>query len=137
MANVDLESKRLEILKDTVPALKKVMLLHDPSMGPGGIEEAKASARGLGLELWVVDTGDTNRIAEAFTEAAAQGVGAVSCMASPFFNFQRKQLIALASQHRLPSIWESTAYVRDGGLLSYDRAFLICIGGLLDMLPKF
>jgi putative ABC transport system substrate-binding protein len=44
-------------------------------------------------------------------------------MASPFFNFHRKQLIALASQQRLPSIWEGTAYVRDGGLLAYGPSF--------------
>lgn len=123
MTNVDLESKRLEILKDTVPSLKKVMLLHDPTNGPSGIEEAKAGAQGLGLEIWIVDTDDNNRIAEAFAHASAQGIGAVSCMASPFFNFHRKQLIALALQHRLPSIWEGTAYVRDGGLLAYGPSF--------------
>jgi len=123
MLNTDLEGKRLEILKDTVPALKKVMLLHDPSMGSSGLDEAKASARGLRLELWIIDTGDTNKIAEAFEAASAQDVGGVATMASPFFNFHRKQLIALAFKHRLPSIWEGGAYVRDGGLLAYGPSF--------------
>lgn len=44
-SGTDLESKRLEILKDAVPALTKVMLLHDPSMGTTGLEEAKRGAR--------------------------------------------------------------------------------------------
>ena len=123
MLNTDLEGKRLEILKDTVPTLKKVMLLHDPSMGSSGLVEAKASARGLGLELWIIDTSDVNKIAEAFAAALAQGVGGVATMASPFFNFHRKQLIALAFEHRLPSIWEGGAYVRDGGLLAYGPSF--------------
>jgi putative ABC transport system substrate-binding protein len=44
-------------------------------------------------------------------------------MASPFFNYNRAQLIELALQHRLPSIWESSIYVRDGGLASYGPSF--------------
>ena len=44
-------------------------------------------------------------------------------MASPFFNFRRKQLIALAFEHRLPSIWEGGQYVHDGGLLAYGPSF--------------
>jgi putative tryptophan/tyrosine transport system substrate-binding protein len=38
-------------------------------------------------------------------------------------NFHRKRLIELAAHHRLPSIWEGAAYVRDGGLLSYGPSF--------------
>jgi putative ABC transport system substrate-binding protein len=44
-------------------------------------------------------------------------------MASPFLNFHRKRLIELAAHHHLPSIWESTVFVRDGGLPSYGPSF--------------
>jgi putative tryptophan/tyrosine transport system substrate-binding protein len=44
-------------------------------------------------------------------------------MASPFLNFHHRRLIDLATRHRLPSIWETAAYVRDGGLLSYGPNF--------------
>jgi putative tryptophan/tyrosine transport system substrate-binding protein len=123
MAGTDLESKRLEILKEAVPTLKKVMLLHDPSMGSTGLVEAKAGAQRLALEAFVVESGDPEKIKNAFAVAATQGVSGVATMASPFFNFHRKQLIELASQHRLPSIWEGGAYVRDGGLLAYGPSF--------------
>ena len=54
MVGTDLESKRLQILKDGVPAITKVMLLYDPTMGSTiGLEEAKSSARGIGLEILV------------------------------------------------------------------------------------
>jgi putative ABC transport system substrate-binding protein len=52
-----------------------------------------------------------------------QKVNGVAGLASPFFNFNRKQLVDLCSQYRLPSIWEATAYIRDGGLLSYGPSF--------------
>src|SRR5260370_42079840 len=44
-------------------------------------------------------------------------------MASAIFNYERKTLIALAAKYRMPSIWENSAYVRDGGLLSYGPRF--------------
>jgi len=123
MAGTDLESKRLEILKDAVPTLKKIMLLHDPTMGSTGLDEAKTGARSLGLEVFVVESGEADQIKDAFATAATQGVSGVATMASPFFNFRRKELIELASRYRLPSIWESGAYVRDGGLLAYGPSF--------------
>ena len=52
MSGTDLESKRLEVLKNAVPGLTKVMILHDPSMGATGLSEVKTGARFLGLELF-------------------------------------------------------------------------------------
>jgi len=123
MAGTDLESKRLEILKEAVPTLKKVLLLHDPSMGALGLAETKAAARGIDLEVFVVDSHDTDKFKAAFIEAAAHGANGVATMASPFFNFNRKRLIQLASEYRWPSIWENGSYVRDGGLIAYGPSF--------------
>ena len=83
-----------------------------------GLEVAKSSARGLGLEILVGEVADVDKLADIFTEAVRQNVNGVAGLASPFFNFNRKQLVDLCSQYRLPSIWEATAYIRDGGLIS-------------------
>jgi putative tryptophan/tyrosine transport system substrate-binding protein len=123
MSGSDLESKRLQILKDAVPALTKVLLLHDPSMGTIGLEEAKRGASTLGLEVVLADLSDDNRFAEAFAGTVSQPVSGVVGMASPFFNFHRKRLVELSLQYQLPSIWEAAAYVRDGGFLSYGPSF--------------
>jgi putative tryptophan/tyrosine transport system substrate-binding protein len=123
MVGSNLESKRLEVLKDAVPALKKVMILHDPSMGSAGLDEVAAATGALGLEQVLVETGDADKFADAFARATLQGVDGVAAMASPFLNFHRKRLIELAGRHRLSSIWESSGYVRDGGLLSYGPSF--------------
>jgi putative ABC transport system substrate-binding protein len=77
----------------------------------------------LGIEIIVTDTGDADKIKEAFAGAEAQGINGVATMASPFFYFRREQLIELSSQYRLPSIWEALVFVRDGGLLSYGPSF--------------
>ena len=92
-------------------------------MGSTGLSEVKTGARFLGLELFVVETNDDAKFTEAFAAVAVQGVNGMATMASPFLNFQRKRLIELAAQYHLPSVWESSTYVRDGGLLSYGPSF--------------
>ena len=75
-----------------------------------------------GSKYWL-EVADVNKLADIFAEAARQNVNGVAGLASPFLNFNRKQLIDLCSQYRLPSVWEATAYIRDGGLLSYGPSF--------------
>jgi putative ABC transport system substrate-binding protein len=123
MAGTDMETKRVEVLKDAVPRLTKIMILHDPSMGSTAVEEVQTGARKLKLDFILAEANAPEKFADAFAGAVAQGVNGVTAMASPFLNFQRKALIALAEQYHLPSIWENSAYVRDGGLLSYGPSF--------------
>jgi putative ABC transport system substrate-binding protein len=99
------------------------ILLHDPSMGPTGLSEVKTGVRFLGLELFIVEASDDAKFTETFAGLAAQGINGMATMASPFLNFRRKRLIELAAQYHLPSIWENSAYVRDGGMLSYGPSF--------------
>src|SRR5262245_29324751 len=122
MANTDLESKRIEILKEAAPTVTRVMVLRDPSMGPGGVREAAATAKALGIEFDFVEAG-VDQFEAAFADAVRRGANGVAAFASPFFNFHRQRLVDLAARHRLPSIWEAVAYVRDGGLLSYGPNF--------------
>ena len=123
MVGSDIETKRVEVLKDAVPAVTKLLLLHDPTMGATALADVKAVAKSLGLQFIVSEADDPAKFAEIFADAKARGVDGVTVMASPLLNFQRKHLIELAAQHRLPSIWEGSAYVRDGGLLSYGPSF--------------
>jgi hypothetical protein len=60
----------LAILKAGVPAVTKVMLLHDPTMGSTiGLEEAKSSARGLGLKIFVGELADVDKLADITARA--------------------------------------------------------------------
>jgi putative ABC transport system substrate-binding protein len=123
MSDTDLESKRIEILKETAPGITQLLILHDPTMGPAALAEATAAARALNVEPHVVEFSDPGQFDEKFARAVAGGVNGLSTLASPFLNFHRKKLIELAAHHRLPSIWEGTNYVRDGGLLAYGPSF--------------
>jgi putative ABC transport system substrate-binding protein len=123
MSNTDLEGKRIEILKEAAPAVTRLLVLHYPGSGPAGLAEATARARSLAMEVDTIEASSPDEFESVFQAAANKGDNGVAAFASPFFNFNRKRLIELASQYRLPSIWEAAAYVRDGGLLSYGPSF--------------
>jgi putative ABC transport system substrate-binding protein len=123
MAGTDIEGKRVEVLKDAVPTVTKLIILHDPTMGTTALAGVEAVAKSLALQFIVSEVDNPAKFAEIFAAARTQGVNGVTTMASPLLNFQRKGLIELAAQHRLPSIWEADAFVRDGGLLSYGPSF--------------
>ena len=123
MSGTDLETKRVEVLKETVPTTIRIMVLHDPSIGQAGVAEVQAAARALNIEAVIVQTADPGEFDRAFARAKEQGVDALVTMASPFLSFNRKRLLELAARHRFPSIWEGAVYVREGGLLSYGPSF--------------
>jgi putative tryptophan/tyrosine transport system substrate-binding protein len=123
MANSNLESKRLQILKDADLSLTRVAILRDPSGSPSGLADVESGARELGLETVIFDASDPSGFDKIFAEATSRNVNGVAGMASALLNFHHKRLIELANQHRLPSIWEASGYVRDGGMLSYGPSF--------------
>jgi putative ABC transport system substrate-binding protein len=122
MSNSDLEGKRVEILKEAAPAVKRLMILRDPGTR-SGIAEAQAAARRLAMEAEIFEAADPSQFENAFARAAKARVDGLAAIASPFLNRHRQPLIELAARHRLPSIWESGIYVRDGGLISYGPSF--------------
>jgi putative ABC transport system substrate-binding protein len=123
MANSNLESKRLQILKDTISPLTRVAILHDPTGGPSGLTDVYSGARQLALETLIFDASDPGRFDSIFAEAGNRNVNGVAGMASAFLNFHRKRLIDLANQYHFPSIWESSGYVSQGGMLSFGPSF--------------
>jgi putative ABC transport system substrate-binding protein len=123
MSNTDLESKRIEVLKDAMPTLRRILILHEPTMGATGVAQAQSAAQALAVEPVLVATGDPDQFDAAFRRGVESGVNGITTMASAFLNFHRKRLIELAAHYRLASIWESASYVRDGGLLSYGPSF--------------
>jgi putative ABC transport system substrate-binding protein len=124
MSDSDLESKRVELLKEAVPSIRQIMILRDPVVGPvNGAAEAQATARALGMGVVVAEASNLDEFEPAFRRAREQGADAIAGMASAFFNFNRKRLIELALQYRFSSIWETSVYVKDGGLMSYGPNF--------------
>jgi putative ABC transport system substrate-binding protein len=116
-----LAGKRLELLKETVPKLSRVVAFWDPQ-NLGSAQQWKESqlpARELGLQLYSIEISRAEKFEVAFKEAIKANSDAVTLMASQFFYSNQEQLAALAAKHRLPAIYPGGDFVENGGLMSY------------------
>jgi putative ABC transport system substrate-binding protein len=117
-------TKQLELLKEAVPGLSRVGVLHRPELASTMHTAVETGARRLGLAARFLKVAEVADFEPAFKAARAEGAGAMHVLPSPFFNAQRRQLIELAARYRLPAFYEFREYVEDGGLMSYGPNIL-------------
>jgi len=116
-----MEPKRVGILHDLMPQASTIAVLVDPrfptaEMQSRDIEEA---ARAIGIQIEVFHASTDNEINAAFQSIAQHRLPALLAAGSPFFDTRRGNLIALAAQYKLPTIYQFREYAVDGGLMSY------------------
>jgi putative tryptophan/tyrosine transport system substrate-binding protein len=127
----ELATKRLEILKDTVPKLARVGLLRLAGDGRGvgisteiQLKELNAAALALKLKLEEITTQpDPQGLESAFQTAKQKQVGAIVTISTRRFFAERKRIIELAGKNRLPAIYFQKEFVDEGGLMSYGADF--------------
>jgi len=120
LQNAEITGKRLEILRDATPGLRRVAVLFDvgnPSNIPV-MSEFQAAARTLGLEVIVLEHRRADEIAPAF-ESLKGRAQAICVLGGPLAVANRSQIHTLAMGARLPAIYNSREYVEAGGLMSY------------------
>src|SRR5262245_55824618 len=119
----ELNTKRLEILKDAVPKLARVGLLWLSGGGMGQDlqrKELRPAAAALKLKLEEIETqADPKGLESAFQTANQKQVKAIMTIAGPRFFAERKRIVELAGKHRLPAIYVQKEFVDEGGLMSY------------------
>ena len=115
----ELNSKRLEILKDAVPKLARVGLLR-PSAASLQMKEIRPAAVALKLKLEEIETQtDAKGLEIAFKTAKQKQVSAIMMITSSRFFGERKRIVELAGKYRLPAIYFQKEFVDEGGLMSY------------------
>jgi putative ABC transport system substrate-binding protein len=121
----ELNTKRLEILRDAVPDLSRVGLLRSPesSVSPQ-MKELRPAALALKLKLEEIETQPNAKgLQSAFLNAKQKGVNAILTTVSPRFFAERKRIVELAGKYRLPAIYFQKEFVDAGGLMSYGTDF--------------
>ena len=123
----ELNTKRLEILKDAVPKLSRVGLLRMPEQGgPGNLQmkDLRAAAQALKLKLEEIETqADAKGLESAFQTAKQKQVGAIITTSTGQFFAERKRIVELAVKYRLPAIYHQKEFVDEGGLMSYGTDY--------------
>jgi putative ABC transport system substrate-binding protein len=119
----ELGGKRLELLKEAVPTVVRIAVLHE-SANPGSLRELKdvlpVAARALGLTVrsWEVRGSDGfEKIFAALTKERPDGIYVTT---SPLMTANLKRTVGFALKSRLPSVGSNIQYVDAGGLMSYD-----------------
>jgi putative ABC transport system substrate-binding protein len=119
--NRELMSKRMELLKETIPALTRVGYLANPGyeVHTPQLTEMTAAARSLGLTLHHAESRSPAELEGAFARLAAAHVGAFGVQQNELFVINRALLIDLATRRRMPGMFVFSLYPRAGGLMSY------------------
>jgi len=119
----ELNTKALEILKDTIPKLTRVGYFRTAAANLQP-KELRAAALALKLKLEEIETeADAKGLESAFKIAKQKEVGAMMTHSNPSFFTARKWIVELASKYRLPAIYPQKEFVTEGGLMSYGADF--------------
>ena len=119
---VELNAKRLELLKGAVPGASRVAVLANPA-NPGmaeALKELEGAARALRVKLHVLEARERQEIDAAFAAMARERAEALLVMNDPMFLAQRERIVDLAAKHRVPGIFFFREFAEAGGLLSYS-----------------
>jgi len=119
-----LGAKRLGLLRDLVPGVEVIALLVNPNTAAGQSQtrDVQDAARALGQRLVVLNADSDATLDESFAALGREHVGALLVGGDPFFDIRRDRVVALASQHRMPAIYQFREYALAGGLMSYGAS---------------
>jgi putative ABC transport system substrate-binding protein len=119
-----LGGKRLELLREVIPAASTVVVLSNPD-NPNSedhLTDVQAVARAIGQRIMLARARNEAEIDTAFAGFAQERAGALLVADDPFFTVRRQQIVGLAARLSLPAIYYAREYAVDGGLIAYGSA---------------
>ena len=119
--STELTAKRIELLKELVPNLSRVALLHNMGnpAAPPEWEETKTAARSLGLQAELLDVRSQGDLGRAFELAVRQHVDALVIGADGLIQLHQQTIVDLVARNRLPAAYPAREFVEAGGLIAY------------------
>jgi putative ABC transport system substrate-binding protein len=123
----EVTAKRLELLRELVPAAARVVLLVQPSnvnITEVTVRLVETAARAIGVQIQVLNADTSREIDAAFATFDRERPDAVFVGSSNFFNARRVQLAQWATYYRVPATYPAREYVEAGGLMSYETSLI-------------
>jgi putative tryptophan/tyrosine transport system substrate-binding protein len=121
--STELAAKRLELLRELVPAATRVAVLVNPADATNTetiLRDVEPAARALGWQIQVLNASTSREIDAAFATFVRAPADALFVGSSPFYGTSRRiQLVQLAARHAVPAVYVGRQYVEVGGLMSY------------------
>jgi putative ABC transport system substrate-binding protein len=137
----ELAGKRVELLRDMLPGVKRFALLHNMSnpVVPAQWEQTKKAAHALRLEAKLLDIRADEDVAPAFERAKKDQIEAILVGVDALIQANRRSIIRLAEDYRLPAIYSSREFTDEGGLMAYGVSYAhlyFRAAGLIDKILK-
>jgi putative ABC transport system substrate-binding protein len=122
--SIQLSAKRMELLKEAIPNATLIAIVWNGADYGMTLRyrEIEKAARTLGVEVQPVGVRGPEDFAVAFDTMTHRRPDAMFLVADPLTNLNRKHFIDFAATNRIPAMYESSSYVRDGGLMSYGAS---------------
>jgi putative ABC transport system substrate-binding protein len=121
----ELAAKRLDLLREMVPAATRVAVLVSSSNAASSestVRDTAAAARAMGLQVQVLNADTSREIDAAFATLARERPDALFVDPNPFFVSRRVRLVNLASRLAVPAVYLDRAFAEIGGLMSYGAS---------------
>src|SRR5215469_17508485 len=125
LVNAELVAKRLELLRQLVPAAKRIVVLINPrnaAIADTTVKEIIAAARPLGLQIQPVEAATSSEIDAAFANFQRDHPDALFISADPYFNARRIQIVQHAAHGSIPATFSNREIAEVGGLMSYGAS---------------
>jgi putative ABC transport system substrate-binding protein len=123
--NAELAAKRLELLRELVPAAARVAVIINPAFAARAestLKDVQTAASAMGLQVQVLNASTSREIDAAFETFARERFDALFVGTDPFLTSRRVQLAILAARHMLPATYASRENAEVGGLMSYGAS---------------
>jgi len=123
--STELIGKRIELLKEMVPSLSRVALLHNmgnPAVPPEW-EETKTAARSLGLQAELLDVRSQDGLTRAFEQAVRQRIDGLLIGADGLTQLHQHTIVDWAARNRLAAAYPAREFVEAGGLMAYAVSY--------------
>jgi putative tryptophan/tyrosine transport system substrate-binding protein len=118
----ELTAKRLELLRELVPAATRVAVLVNPAnpvTAAPTVRGVETAARAMGLQIQVLNASNSHEIDAAFSSFARDRPDALYIGAEQLFTLRSVQLVQLAARLAIPAIYSGRQFTNCGGLMSY------------------
>ena len=122
---VRLEAKRLGLLRELVPGITRIAALYNMSSpaNPPQWKEIETAARSVGVQPQLLDVRKPEDFGPAFDAATRQRADGLIVGQEGLLQANRKLIVQLAAEHRLPAIYRSKEFIEVGGLMAYGPSY--------------
>ena len=120
---IELSGRRMELLKQVVPKVSRVVALVNPTNPNSrfGLEEAEVAGHAANVTVHVVNVGDPSAFEQAFATIPRKGINGLIVLPDPLFASRRTEVVKFAAKRRLPAMYPAGEFVDAGGLMAYSQ----------------